>query len=101
MNKKNGEKIITQLLQELGEDPQREGLVKTPKRVTEMFGFLTSGYTASLKKIVNDAIYTQESNSMIVVKDIELYSMCEHHMLPFFGKCHIGYVSDGKVIGVS
>jgi len=101
MNKKKIEELMKQLLLELGEDPKREGLRKTPGRVANMLEFLTSGYQASLKHIVNGAVYTQENNSMIVVKDIELYSLCEHHLLPFFGKCHIGYISQGKVIGVS
>lgn len=101
MNTKKIEVLIKQLLIELGEDSKREGLLKTPRRVANMMEFLTSGYQASLKDIVNGAVYLQENNSMIVVKDIELYSMCEHHLLPFFGKCHIGYISQGKVIGVS
>ena len=101
MHKKNIETLITNLLKELGENPEREGLRKTSKRVADMLAFLTSGNSVSLKTIINDAIFTQENNSMIVVKDIEVYSTCEHHLLPFFGKCHIGYVSDGKIIGVS
>src|SRR5258708_1729765 len=101
MNKKNVEKLIEKLLIEMGEDPKREGLLKTPKRVAEVMEFITSGYNLSVKHTVNDAIFTQEVHSMIVVKDIELYSTCEHHMLPFFGKCHIGYIAQGKVIGVS
>ncbi len=101
MNKKNIELLIKKLLVDLGEDPNREGLLKTPKRFAEVLDFITSGYNQSLKQVVNDAIFVQEVNSMIVVKDIELYSTCEHHMLPFFGKCHIGYIAQGKVIGVS
>jgi GTP cyclohydrolase IA len=101
MSKKRIQNLITELLIELGEDPKREGLQKTPERVAEMFRFITEGNNMSLKKVVNGALFTQEGSNMIVIKDIEVYSTCEHHMLPFFGKCHIGYISDGKVIGVS
>lgn len=102
MNKQKIAKLVEEIIIELGEDPKREGLVKTPDRVASVFEFITSGYHKQLKTVVNDAIFTtQEVNSMIVVKDIELYSTCEHHMLPFFGKCHIGYIAKGKVLGVS
>lgn len=101
MNKQKIAKLIREVLIELGEDPEREGLVKTPDRVASVMEFITSGYKQSVKQVVNDALFTQEVNSMIVVKDIELYSTCEHHMLPFFGKCHIGYIAKGKVLGVS
>lgn len=102
MNKQKVTKLIEELLTELGEDPKREGLVKTPDRVAKVYEFITSGYNQKLRTVVNDAVFTtQEVNSMIVVKDIELYSTCEHHMLPFFGKCHIGYIAKGKVLGVS
>ncbi len=93
--------LISQLLKELGEDPGREGLKKTPERVEKMLEYLTSGYKTSSKKIVNNAIYTHEVSNMVILKNIELYSLCEHHMLPFFGKCHIGYIANGKVLGVS
>src|SRR5208283_2559887 len=89
------------LLLEIGEDPQREGLVKTPQRVAAALQFLTSGYRTDAARLVNGAIFTQETNSMVIVKNIELYSLCEHHMLPFFGRCHIGYIPSGKVFGVS
>ena len=95
------EALIRQLLVELGEDPDREGLVKTPERVAKAFSFLTQGYRQDLKTVINNALFTQTTSSMVIVKDIELYSMCEHHMLPFFGRCHIGYIPDGKVFGVS
>ena len=95
------EALVHQLLVELGEDPAREGLLKTPERVARALAFLTDGYRADLKVVVNDAIFTQDTSSMVIVKDIELYSMCEHHMLPFFGRCHIAYIPDGKVFGVS
>jgi GTP cyclohydrolase I len=89
------------LLLEIGEDPEREGLVRTPRRVAEALRFLTSGYRSDAKKVINDAIFTQSTNSMVIVKNIELYSLCEHHMLPFFGRCHIGYIPNGRVFGVS
>jgi len=84
----------------LGEDPDREGLVKTPQRVADALAFLTSG-TRTDERIINGAIFTQRTNSMVIVKNIEVYSLCEHHMLPFFGRCHIGYIPTGKVFGVS
>jgi GTP cyclohydrolase I len=95
------EPLVRQLLVELGEDPQREGLVKTPERVAKALAFLTYGYRSDLKTVINDALFTQDTSSMVIVKDIEVYSMCEHHMLPFFGRCHIGYIPNGKVFGVS
>jgi GTP cyclohydrolase IA len=95
------ESLIRQLLVELGEDPQREGLLNTPRRVAKAFSFLTNGYRANLDEVINKALFTQDTGGMVIVKDIELYSMCEHHMLPFFGRCHIGYIPDGKVFGVS
>ena len=95
------EGLIRQLLEELGEDPDREGLVKTPERVAKAFSFLTHGYRQDLKTVINNALFTQTTSSMVIVKDIELYSLCEHHMLPFFGRCHIGYIPNGKVFGVS
>ena len=93
--------LVRQLLVELGEDPAREGLLDTPKRVAKALAFLTHGYRADLKTVINEAVFTQDTSSMVIVKDIELYSMCEHHMLPFFGRCHIAYIPDGKVFGVS
>ena len=93
--------LVRQLLVELGEDPAREGLLDTPKRVAKALAFLTHGYRADLETVINKAVFTQDTSSMVIVKDIELYSMCEHHMLPFFGRCHIAYIPDGKVFGVS
>src|SRR5882672_5996490 len=101
MTNKTIEKLITQLLTELGEDPNREGLKKTPHRVATMFTELTKGYTTSRKQTVNDAIFNEHIHNMIVLKDVELYSLCEHHLLPFFGKCHIGYIPKDQIIGVS
>ena len=95
------ETLVRQLLIELGEDPGREGLQKTPLRVAQALGFLTQGYRTDLARVINDALFTQDTSSMVIVKDIEMYSLCEHHMLPFFGRCHIGYIPNGKVFGVS
>jgi GTP cyclohydrolase IA len=95
------ESLVRQLLVELGEDPRREGLVDTPMRVAKALTFLTHGYRADLGAVINQALFTQDTSSMVIVKDIEVYSLCEHHMLPFFGRCHIGYIPDGKVFGVS
>ena len=93
--------LVREMLVALGEDPNREGLVKTPQRVAEALAFLTSGNRTNLERLVNGAIFTQKTNSMVIVKNIEVYSLCEHHMLPFFGRCHIGYIPTGKVFGVS
>ncbi len=95
------EEEIRQILLDLGEDPEREGLLKTPARVRKSLEFLTRGYKQDVEKVINGAIFNEDCNDMIIVRDIEFYSMCEHHMLPFFGKCHIGYVPKGKVFGVS
>ena len=95
------EKLIKKLLAEIGEDPNREGLQKTPARVARMFADLTSGYTTSLESLINGAVFTEKVHNMIILKDIELYSLCEHHLLPFFGKCHIGYIAKDKVVGIS
>lgn len=95
------EKIIQELLIKIGENPDREGLLKTPKRVADAYKFLTSGYTADINKIVNGAIFEEETKGMVLVKDIELYSLCEHHLLPFFGRAYIGYIPKKKIIGIS
>jgi GTP cyclohydrolase I len=95
------EALVHQLLIELGEDPNREGLQKTPQRVAKALSFLTHGYRTDLDKVINNALFTQDTSSMVIVKDIEVYSLCEHHMLPFFGRCHIGYIPNGMVFGVS
>ena len=95
------ERLTRELLAALGEDPKREGLVKTPERVAKALAFLTSGNRTEIGTVINDAIFTQTTNSMVIVKNIEVYSLCEHHMLPFFGRCHIGYIPTGRVFGVS
>lgn len=95
------ELLVRELLRELGEDPAREGLADTPKRVAESLAFLTSGYKADIEELINEARFAQETTSMVVVKDIEVYSLCEHHLLPFYGRCHIGYIPRGRVFGVS
>lgn len=101
MNHQRVTELIRELLIECGENPDREGLLKTPDRVAKSYEFLLRGYTQNIDEIVNHAVFTQETNNMVVVRDIEIYSLCEHHMLPFFGRCHIGYISNGKVLGVS
>ena len=101
MNKAKVEVLIHELLIEMGEDPTREGLVNTPKRVAKALEFLVSGYEENPQDIVNGAIFSSELNNMIISRDIEIYSLCEHHMLPFFGRCHIGYIAEKKVLGLS
>jgi len=94
-------KLIKELLSALGEDPEREGLKRTPQRVAESLKFLTRGCEGDLKKVLNDAIFEEQVDEMVLVRDIELYSLCEHHMLPFFGKCHVAYLPKGRIIGLS
>lgn len=102
MNCERVEQLIRELLIEIGEDPNREGLLATPQRAAKSWKFLTSGYSANIDDIINNAVFTQEMNNMVIVRDIELYSMCEHHMLPFYGRCHIGYIPrEGRILGVS
>ncbi len=93
--------ITHDLLIEVGEDPQREGLVRTPLRVAKAWEFFSKGYRTELDTIINEAIFKEECTEMVIVRDIEFFSMCEHHMLPFFGKAHVGYIPNGKVIGLS
>ena len=95
------EETFLNLLEAIGEDPQREGLLRTPIRAAKAFEFLTNGYRQDLDKIINDAIFTSDASEIILVKDIELYSMCEHHLLPFIGRAHVAYIPNGKVIGLS
>ena len=93
--------LTKELLMELGEDPNREGLLKTPKRVSNSWKFLTKGYTEDVNTLVNGAIFKENYDEMVVIKSIDFYSLCEHHLLPFFGKAHVAYIPDGKVIGLS
>jgi GTP cyclohydrolase I len=93
--------LIRRLLAELGENPDREGLLDTPKRVEKALKFLTSGYNADIDAVLNNALFTVDYSEMVIVKDIDFYSLCEHHLLPFFGKCHIAYIPSRKVIGLS
>ena len=92
---------IRKLLTDLGEDPDREGLRDTPKRVEKVYKFLTSGYGADIDRVLNNALFSVDYNEMVIVKDIDFYSLCEHHLLPFFGKCHVAYIPNGRVIGLS
>jgi GTP cyclohydrolase I len=101
MNIEKVSNLVRELLVEIGEDPDREGLIKTPERVAKAYDFLTKGYRLDPKDVVNSAVFESEANNMIIVRDIEVYSLCEHHMLPFLGRCHIGYIAKDKVLGVS
>jgi GTP cyclohydrolase I len=93
--------LVRELLAKLGEDPDREGLINTPKRVEKALTFLTSGYAADIDEVLNNALFTVDYSEMVIVKDIDFYSLCEHHLLPFFGKCHVAYLPSNKVIGLS
>jgi GTP cyclohydrolase I len=95
------EPLIEELLRELGEDPRREGLLRTPGRVARAFEFITNGYRQDPQKILNDAVFEESYNEMVIVKDIDFFSLCEHHMLPFFGRAHVAYVPNGRIVGLS
>ncbi len=95
------QELFKELIKALGEDPDRDGLKRTPKRMEQSLQFLTSGYQADLKKIINGALFDVKYNEMVIVKDIDFYSLCEHHMLPFYGKCHVAYIPNGRVVGLS
>jgi GTP cyclohydrolase I len=95
------QELVRELLTKLGEDPDREGLQNTPKRVAKALTFLTSGYEADIDEVLNGALFTVDYSEMVIVKDIDFYSLCEHHLLPFFGKCHVAYIPSTKVIGLS
>ena len=93
--------LVRQMLEELGENPGREGLLQTPSRVAQSMGFLTSGYSMDIDKVLNGAVFTEAYSEMVIVKDIDLFSMCEHHLLPFFGRAHVAYIPNGKILGLS
>ena len=95
------EEITKQLLKEIGEDPNREGLIKTPHRVSKAWKFFSKGYNENLDIIINGAIFEEDARDMVIVRDIEFFSLCEHHLIPFFGKAHVGYIPNGRVIGLS
>jgi len=95
------EKLYKEIISQIGEDTERQGLVDTPKRAAKAMQFLTRGYQQNLDDIINNAVFDSDADDMVIVKDIELYSMCEHHLLPFIGKCHVAYLPSGKVIGLS
>lgn len=95
------EQAFLEILKQIGEDPTRPGLVDTPKRAAKAMEFLTQGYSMNIDDVINDALFPSDTDEMVIVKNIELYSMCEHHMLPFIGKCHVAYIPNGKVIGLS
>ena len=95
------EDLTRELLNEIGEDPNREGLIKTPQRVSKAWKFFSKGYKEDLHEIINDAIFNEDAKDMVIVRDIEFFSLCEHHLIPFFGKAHVGYIPDGRVIGLS
>lgn len=102
MNDYENIKQLTQsLLTEIGEDPNREGLIKTPERVAKAWEFFSKGYTQDLNDIINNAVFNEDAKDMVIVREIEFFSLCEHHLLPFFGKAHVGYIPNGKVIGLS
>ena len=101
MNQEKVNGLVKTLLAEIGEDPKREGLLSTPKRVAKAFEFLTSGYQQDIADVMNKAIFNEKYNEMVLVKNIDFYSLCEHHLLPFYGKVHVAYIPNGKIVGLS
>ena len=101
MNNSKIRTLIKDLLKNIGEDPDREGLLDTPRRVADAYEFLTSGYDKKIEEVMNDALFNEKYDEMVLVKNIDFYSLCEHHMLPFYGKVHVAYIPDGKIIGLS
>ena len=101
MNQERVAQLVRELLTEIGEDPDRQGLAKTPVRVAESLAFLTSGYRTDVQEVINRAVFESAANNMIIARNIEVYSLCEHHILPFYGRCHIGYIARHRVLGVS
>ena len=95
------EELISELLIQIGEDPTREGILRTPSRVAKAWKFLAKGYQQNLDEIINNAVFTEDYDEMVTIKDIDFFSLCEHHLLPFFGKAHVAYIPDGKIIGLS
>ena len=101
MNEERVAQLIRELLVEIGEDPEREGLINTPERYAKALAYLTSGYRTDAKAITEHAVFESEANNMIIARDIEVYSLCEHHLLPFYGECHVAYIPKGRIIGIS